>query len=81
MSKNMGIRTKTDYVNFFIELNMGNSASLLNFLNNEKMILKHKLQNKESRKEIILEGMKILEELISEIKEKGESQILENYKN
>lgn len=81
ISEIMGIRTKSDYVNFFIGLNMGSSASLLNFLNNEKMVLKHKLQNKESKKEKILDGIRILEELISEITEKGEKKILENYKN
>lgn len=77
----MGIRTKSDYVNFFIGLNMGDSSSLTNFLTNEKITLNHKLQNKEIKKDIILEGIKILEELIKEIKEKGEKQILEKYKN
>jgi len=75
----MGIRTKLDYMNFFIGLNMGNSASLMSFVNNEKMVLKHKLRNKEINKEIILEGIKILEELTSEIRENGEKRILEKY--
>ena len=77
----MGIRTKSDYVNFFIDLNMGSTASLTNFLNNEKIVLNHKLQNKEIKQDIILEGINILEELIKEIKEKGEISILEKYKN
>ena len=77
----MGIRTKADYVNFFIGLNMGDSSSFTNFLTNEKNTLHHKLQNKEIKKDIILEGIRILEELINEIKEKGEKLILEKYKN
>ena len=77
----MGIRTKSDYVNFFIGLDMGNSASLTNFLTNEKATLHHKLQNKEIKQEIILEGIRILEGLIIEIKEKGEKSVLEKYKN
>ena len=77
----MGIRTKADYVNFFIGLDMGKSASLANFLTNEKITLNHKLQNKEIKQDIILEGIRILEELIREIKEKGEKSILEKYKS
>jgi len=77
----MGIRTKSDYVNFFLGLNMGSTASLTNFLTNEKIVLNHKLQNKEIKQDIILEGISILEELIREIKEKGENPILEKYKN
>lgn len=77
----MGIRTKSDYVNFFLGLNMGSAASLTNFLTNEKIVLNHKLQNKEIKQDIILEGISILEELIREIKEQGENPILEKYKN
>ena len=75
----MGIRTKFDYVNFFMGLNMGDSASLMSFVTNERLVLKHKLQNKEIKKEIILEGIKILDELTSEIKENGEKRVLEKY--
>jgi len=49
----MGIRTISDYVEFFINLDMGNSVSFLSFVNNEKFVLKHKLQNKEIKKEYI----------------------------
>lgn len=76
----MGIRTISDYVKFFIDLGMGDS-SLMSFVNNEKQVLKHKLQNKEIKKEIILEGLKILEELSLEIREKGEIAVLEKYRN
>lgn len=81
LSQNMGIRTRSDYVKFFIDLDMGNSSSLISFVNNEKQVLKHKLQNKEIKKEIILEGIKILEELSLEIKEKGEIAVLEKYRS
>ena len=76
----MGIRNISDYVKFFIDLGMGDS-SLMSFVNNEKQVLKHKLQNKEIKKEIILEGLKILEELSLEIREKGEIAVLEKYRN
>jgi len=77
----MGIRKISDYVQFFINLDMGDSVSLVSFVNNEKMVLKHKLQNKEIKKEPILEGLKILEELISEIQTNGEKLVLEKYSN
>ncbi len=75
----MGIRTISDYVQFFINLNMGESVSFLSFVNNEKITLKHKLQNKEIKREYILDGLKILDELISEIQTIGEKFVLEKY--
>jgi len=75
----MGIRTISDYVQFFINLEMGSSVSFLSFVNNEKLTLKHKLQNKEIKKEHILEGLKILEDLTLEIQTAGEKQVLEKY--
>ena len=77
----MGIRKISDYVQFFINLDMGDSVSLVSFVNNEKMVLKHKLQNKEIKKESILDGLKILEELTSEIQTNGEKLVLEKYSN
>ena len=77
--KNMGIKTVSDYVKFYINLNMQNSVSFLNFINNEKMVLKHKLENKKSDKAPILNGIRILEELVIEIKKNGEQAILEKY--
>jgi hypothetical protein len=77
----MGIRTITDYVEFFINLDMGSSVSFLSFVNNEKLTLKHKLQNKEIKREHILDGLKILEELIFEIQTIGEKSVLEKYSN
>lgn len=77
--KNMGIKTTQDYVKFYINLEMQNSVSFLSFINNEKRVLKHKLENKTSDKEQILNGIRILEELIEEIKKWGEQSVLEKY--
>ena len=79
MSLIMGIRTISDYVQFFINLNMGKSVSFLSFVNNERLTLKHKLQNKEIKKEYILDGLEILDKLISEIQTIGEKLVLEKY--
>jgi translation elongation factor EF-Ts len=75
----MGIRSIADYVEFFINLDMGSSVSFLSFVNNEKLTLKHKLQNKEIKREHILDGLKILEELTSEIQTIGEKVVLDKY--
>ena len=75
----MGIRSISDYVQFFINLDMGNSVSFFSFVNNEKLVLKHKSQNKEIKREIILEGIKILENLSSEMQLIGEKKVLEKY--
>jgi len=75
----MGIRTTEDYVKFYINLEMKNSVNFLSFINNEKMILKHKLENKVIIKEPILNGIKILEGLIDEINKNGEQKVLEKY--
>jgi len=79
MSPIMGIRTISDYVQFFINLNMGESVSFLSFVNNERLTLKHKLQNKEIKREYILDGLKILDKLISEVQTVGEKLVLEKY--
>jgi hypothetical protein len=75
----MGIRTHGEYVKFFVDLNMGNDVSFLSFLNNEKLVLKHKLQSKGIKKEPILEGLKILNDLSLEVKETCEKYVLEKY--
>ncbi len=77
--KNMGIKTTRDYVKFYINLDMQNSVSFLSFINNEKMVLKHKLENMKLDKSPILNGIRILEELVDEIKKSGEKAILEKY--
>ena len=77
----MGIKTTEEYVDFFINLNMGKEVSLISFVNNERMILKGKLQNKINEKEPIKKGINILEGLISEIAKKGELEVLKKYQN
>ena len=77
----MVIKTTEEYVEFFINLNMGKEVSLLSFVNNERMVLKQKLQNKINEKEPIKKGIMILEGLIKEISENKELTVLEKYQN
>jgi hypothetical protein len=76
----MGIKTTGDYVKFYINLEMQDRFSCLSFIHNEKMVLKQKLENKNLDKESIINGVKILEGLIDELKKDGESKVLEKYK-
>lgn len=75
----MGITSKKDYVKFYLELDMRNKVNLISFVNNEKMILKSKIENKSQKKERIQNGIIILDELIKEIEEIGEKGVLEKY--
>jgi len=75
----MVIKTIIEYVDFFINLNMGENVSLLSFVNNERMVLKGKLEHKDLEKEPIKNGIEILEQLIKEINESGEKGVLEKY--
>ena len=75
----MAIKTIEEYVDFFINLNMGENVPLLSFVNNERMVLKGKLEYKNLEKEPIEKGIKILEELVKEINEFGEKAVLEKY--
>ena len=75
----MGIKSASEYIGFFINLNMGESVSLLRFTNNEKIVLKQKLENKNMDKIAIRKGIEILEELVKEINENGEKYVLEKY--
>ncbi len=75
----MGIQSTREYVDFFINLNMGENVSLLSFVNNEKLVLKQKLQHRNLEKEPIKKGVEILEELVKEINEIGEKAVLEKY--
>ncbi len=75
----MGIQSASEYVDFFINLNMGENVSLLSFVNNEKLVLKQKLEHKNLEKEPIKKGIEILEELVKEISERGERKVLEKY--
>jgi hypothetical protein len=76
----MGIKTTKDYVEFYINLEMQNSVSFLSFINNEKMVLKHKLENKKLDKDSILKGIEILNGLSEEIRNSGEQTVLQKYK-
>mgnify|MGYP006448080287 FL=1 len=58
---------------------MGEKVSLLSFVNNERMVLKLKLKNKIMEKEPIKKGIIILEGLIKEIADDGESTVLKKY--
>lgn len=75
----MGITTVSEYVRFYVGLDMRDSIGLLSFVNNEKLVLKNKLENKKLEKESILHGIKLLDELTSEIQNLGESAVLEKY--
>ncbi|MFQ5781512.1 MAG: hypothetical protein ACE5GR_00485 [Nitrosopumilus sp.] len=75
----MGIQSISEYVDFFINLNMGESVSLLSFISNEKLVLKQKLEHKNLEKEPIKKGIEILERLIKEIDSIGEKAVLEKY--
>ena len=75
----MAIKTTEEYVEFFINLNMGENVPLLSFVNNEKMVLKQKLEHKEMEKEPIKKGIEILEKLVTEISEMGQKAVIEKY--
>jgi hypothetical protein len=75
----VAIKTASEYVDFFINLNMGKDVPLLNFINNEKMVLKQKLKYKNLEKDSIKKGIMILEELVREINETNEKNVLEKY--
>lgn len=75
----MAIKTIQEYVDFFINLNMGENVTLLSFVNNEKMVLKQKLEYKNLEKEPIKKGIEILEEIVKEINELGQNVVLEKY--
>jgi len=75
----MGIQSASEYVDFFINLNMGEGVNLLRFLNNEKLVLKQKLENKNLDKVAIKKGIDILELLVEEVNKKGEEYVLKKY--
>ncbi|MGY5144020.1 MAG: hypothetical protein ACW9XH_06015 [Candidatus Nitrosopumilus sp. bin_32a] len=75
----MAIKSTAEYVDFFINLNMGENVPLLSFVNNERMVLKQKLEYKNLEKEPIKKGIEILEKLVTEISEMGEKAVIEKY--
>ena len=75
----MGIETCKEYVDFYLNLKMGNKINLQNFINNEKRILKSKLENKNLNKKRLEKGIEILNKLNVEIMELGEKEVLKKY--
>ena len=75
----MGIRTVSEYVQFYVGLNMQNSISLSSFVYNEKLVMTNKLENSSLKKEQIMQGLKILDELLTEIRTVGERAVIEKY--
>jgi len=75
----MAIKSTEEYIDFFINLNMGEDVPLLSFVNNERMVLKQKLEYKNLEKEPIEKGIKILEDLVMEINKIGEKAVLKKY--
>lgn len=75
----MGIKSAYEYIDFYLNLNMGKSVSLRNFANNEKLVLKQKLEYKNLPKKPIEKGIEILEQIIEQINEIGEEKVLEKY--
>ena len=76
----MAIKSTEEYIDFFTNLNMGENVPLLSFVNNERMVLKQKLEYKNLEKEPIQIGIKILEDLIIEINKNGEKAVIEKYR-
>ena len=58
---------------------MGDGVSLISFVNNEKMVIKSKLDNKNMNKERLLKGLEILDGIAEEINMIGEKGVLEKY--
>jgi hypothetical protein len=75
----MGIRTVSEYVQFYVGLNMEKSISLSSFVYNEKLVMKNKLENSSLKKEQILQGLAILDELLTEIRNIGEHAVIGKY--
>ena len=75
----MGIRTVSEYVQFYLGLNMQNSISLSSFVYNEKLVMTNKLENSSLKKEQIVQGLKILDDILAEIQAIGEHAVIEKY--
>ncbi|SMH70377.1 hypothetical protein [Candidatus Nitrosotalea okcheonensis] len=75
----MGIRTVSDYVKFYVGLNMQDSISLSSFAYNEKLVLKNKMETGKLKNTLILQSLSLLEELLGEIRNIGEQAVIEKY--
>jgi hypothetical protein len=58
---------------------MQNSISLSSFVYNEKLVMTNKLENSSLKKEQIVQGLKILDDLLTEIRTVGERTVIEKY--
>ena len=77
----MVIKSTEEYIDFFVNLNMGEDGPRLSFVKNERMVLKGKLAHKDIEKAPIINGIKILEGLVIEISESGQEAVLKKYQN
>ena len=75
----MGIRTVSDYVKFYVGLNMQDNISLSSFAYNEKLVLKNKTATGKMTKELIQQSLALLDELLGEIQSIGEQAVMEKY--
>lgn len=75
----MGIRTVSEYVQFYVGLNMQKSISLSSFVYNEKLVMTNKLENSSLKKDQIIQGLKILDEILAEIRSVGERAVIEKH--
>jgi hypothetical protein len=75
----MGINSVSEYVQFYVGLNMQNSISLSSFVYNEKLVMKNKLDSSSLKKEQIIQGLKILDEILAEIQSMGEESVIKKY--
>jgi hypothetical protein len=62
-----------------VGLNMQNSISLSSFVYNEKLVMTNKLESSSLKKEQIVQGLKILDELLTEIRSIGEHAVIEKH--
>lgn len=75
----MGIRTVSDYVKFYVGLNMQDSISLSSFAYNEKLVLKNKTASGKMTTELIQQSLVLLDDLLNEIQSIGEQAVMEKY--
>lgn len=75
----MGIKTVAEYVQFYVGLGMEGSISLSSFARNEKLVLKHKLENSNLPKEQVLHGLELLDDLLDEVSSSGEQAVIVKY--
>ncbi|MFZ0183625.1 MAG: hypothetical protein WBV92_02630 [Nitrosotalea sp.] len=58
---------------------MQKSISLSSFVYNEKLVMTNKLENSSLKKDQIIQGLKILDEILAEIRSVGERAVIEKH--